>query len=96
MLLLGVSIVLSAFLAFGVMTLPIAGDSFLLFGVLVLESVFSILLLVTVGENMMFLIPLFFACMALLLCRITSWNALSLLDLLVILPLSDIYIEDND
>lgn len=43
MLLLGVSIVLSAFLAFGVMTLPIAGDSFSLFGVLVLESVFSIL-----------------------------------------------------
>ena len=101
-----------------------------LFGVLVLEFVFSILLLVTVGENMMFLIPLFFACLALLLCRITSWNAwipisiagiilhscsflyvlamaltvgafgivalLSLLDLLVILPLSDIYMEDND
>ena len=101
-----------------------------LFGVLVLEFVFSILLLVTVGENMMFLIPLFFACMALLLCRITSWNVwipisiagiilhscsflyvlamaltvgafgivalLSLLDLLVILPLSDIYMEDND
>ena len=43
MLLLGVSIVLSAFLAFCVMTLPIAGDSFSLFGVLVLEFVFSIL-----------------------------------------------------
>lgn len=101
-----------------------------LFGILVLESVLSILLLVTVGENMMFLIPLFFACMALLLCRITSWNAwiplsiagillhacsflyvlamaltvgafgivamLSLLDLLVIIPLSDIYIKEND
>ena len=98
-----------------------------LFGVLVLESVFSILLLATVGENMMFLIPLFFACMALLLCRITSWNvwipisiagillhacsflyvlAMALtvgafglvasLSLLVILPLSDIYMKDND
>jgi hypothetical protein len=101
-----------------------------LFSVLVLESVLSILLLVTVGENMMFLIPLFFACMALLLWRITSWNVwmlisiagillhafsflyvlamaltvgafglvafLSLLDLLVIIPLSDIYIKDYD
>ena len=101
-----------------------------LFGILVLESVLSILLLVTVGENMMFLIPLFFASMALLLCRITSWNVwipisiagillhscsflyvlamaltvgafglvaiLSLLDLLVIIPLSDIYIKDYD
>ena len=83
------------------------------------------------SKNNFCLIPLFFACMALLLCRITTWNLwipiaiagillhacsflyvlamaltvgafgivaiLSLLDLLVILPLSDIYMsKDND
>ena len=39
---------------------------------MILESVLSILLLVTVGENMMFLIPLAFATFAMILYHLTN------------------------
>lgn len=45
-----------------------------LFGILVPEAVISAILLAALGENMMFMIPLSFSCVAMLLWRVTSWR----------------------